>query len=177
LSLSYNEIREYTVFLSSGEDARELRELVHALVDNVVNQELKQAGSNVRLSVTAWDRVAAGRALEGETVNDRFVRLARASSLALCLLIARLGQGTREEIAAVLDTADVELAVLWFVERDSWPESEVGNFLKSLKDLFQFDWAGPPDTVLAAVPIVRVLLHTVFQDSSSSEGSAYRERR
>lgn len=166
------------MFLSSGEDARELRDLVHALVDDVVNQELKQAGSTIRLSVTAWDRIAAGRALEGETVNARFVRLARTSSLTLCLLIATLGQGTREEIEAVLHTDDVELSVLWFVERsDPWPECEVADFLDELKDVLQFEWAGPPDRLLAAVPIVRVLLHTAFRDLSSSALGEYRERR
>jgi hypothetical protein len=178
LALSYNETREYSVFLSSGEDAHELRELVHALVDDVVNQELKLAQSKVRLSVTAWDRVAAGRALEGETVNDRFVRLARQSSLTLCLLIASLGQGTREEIEAVLDTDDVELSILWFVQRsDPWPECEVSEFLQTVKDVLQFEWAGPPDRLLAAVPIVRVLLHTAFHDLAPSESGEYRERR
>src|SRR5205807_2216165 len=95
-----------------------------------INSQLLQAGSSIRLIVDRWERTAPGRT-QGETINSWFARRGRQSSLALCLLIRRLGDGTKEEIEAVLDADDVQLSVIWFVDRDSWPMTAVGRFLRA----------------------------------------------
>lgn len=175
MQLIYSEVSEYTVFLSSGDDALHLRDFVDDLVRNAVNSELDGAGLPIRLLVRRWERTAPGRA-DGESVNARFVRMATSSSITVCLLLARLGDGTREEIEAVLQSDDVELAIVWFVERTAWPDTEVGTFLSALRDRVQIDRAGVPDSPSAAVSLVRLLLHIVLQRLSQPE-EAFRERR
>lgn len=168
--------REYVVFLSSGDDALHLRNLVDDLVRESVNSELHLAGFSIRLLVDRWERTAPGRAA-GETINSWFVRRARGSSLALCLLIERLGDGTKEEIEAVLDSDGVEISVIWFVDRTTWPMTEVGTFLDAHKGELYVDRAGPPDGDGATISLVRVLLHIVMQAVATHGRRGFRERR
>jgi hypothetical protein len=175
VQLVYSSPDEYTVFLSSGDDALHLRDLVDDLVRDAVNEELLRAGLPVRLIVSRWERTPPGRA-QGESVNDRFVRMAKSSSVTLCLLIKKLGKGTREEMEAVLATDDVDLSVIWFVSRATWPMSSVGKFLREHRDEIFIDRAGVPDSPGAAVAVVRFLLHIVMQHLVQTQGG-FRERR
>lgn len=168
---------ELTVFVSSGDDVVCLRDLVDDLVRDAINSEFQRASIPLRLLVSRWERSAPGRAADGEKVNDRFVALARKSSVTLCLLLDRLGAGTREEIEAVLDTPDVDLAILWFVEPHTWPKSEVGCFLESLKDRGVFiDRAGRPDSRGSVVAVMRALLNIAIR-GLAQQGGEFRERR
>jgi len=108
-ALTYYQPQTCRIFLSSGDDALELRDLVHALVDDAVNPQLRHAGFPYQLAVDRWEQTAAERNAEGEDGNARFVRLAKASTVTLSLLLERLGDGTREEIEAVLETDGVDL--------------------------------------------------------------------
>lgn len=176
MQLVYSTNDEYTVFLSSGDDALELRDFVDDLVRDAVNAELDAAELPVRLMVRRWERTPPGRA-DDEPLNARFVRLAQKSSLTLCLLIAHLGQGTKEEIEGVLDVDDVELSIVWFVERTAWPRTEVGQFLEGLRTKVQIDRAGPPDSPGASIALVRLLLHVVLGHLTERAQEHYRERR
>ena len=152
------------IFLSSGDDAHDLRDLVNDLVDDAVNPQLRRANMPYQLAVERWELEAAERNAPGEDGNARFVALAKASTVTLCLLIERLGAGTKEEIEAVLDdTEDVDLAVLWFVPITGWPMSDVGTFLDSRKAEIHIDRAGPPDGPGAVVAIVKLLFKHVLK--------------
>jgi hypothetical protein len=177
---NYSRPDEYTVFLSSGDDATLLRDLVEGLVRDAIIPELHDAGIPVRLMVDRWEHESATRVNPGESVNDIFVRQAVKSSVTLCLLIGELRQGTREEIEAVLDTEGVDLAVIWFVEGGTWPAGEVGTFLCEHKDELFIVRPGPPNSNDATIGLVRQLLHFVLQGISrrQAEGQGgFRERR
>jgi len=176
VQLAFTNPDEFVIFLSSGDDALRLRDLVEQLAQEAVNPELLQAQLGVRLIIDRWERTAPGRTA-GEAVNSWFVRRATTSSLALCLLIRRLGTGTREEIEAVLGTDGVDLSVIWFVDRTTWPRTAVGSFLDRHKDHLYIDRAGPPTEAGAAVALVRLLLHVVMQRLSQQREDGFRERR
>ena len=107
------EIREYTIFVSSGDDALSLRNRVTALIEEVFSPLLRRMGLPFRLQVERWEREPAQRA-PGGNPNAIFVEKARQSDLTLVLLRDRLGPGTREEIEGIADREDVELSILWF---------------------------------------------------------------
>lgn len=177
---NYSRPDEYTVFLSSGDDAARLRDLVEGLVRDAIVPELHDAGIPVRLLVDRWEHESAKRLNPDESVNDIFVRQAVKSSVTLCLLINELRQGTREEIEAVLDTDDVDLAIIWFVQGGTWPAGEVGSFLCDHKHELLIVRPGLPDTNYAIIGLVRQLLNYVLQGISrrQSEGQGgFHERR
>ena len=119
------------LFLSSGDDVLELRRLVHRTVEEAINPVLRARGIPVRLDLDGWDRTAAHRVPPGETVNTEFVARACASHLVLGLLHEKLGDGTREELEAVLAKEDVELSVIWCVERaGEWPRTPAGQLAR-----------------------------------------------
>jgi hypothetical protein len=118
------------LFLSSGDDVLDLRRLVHRTVEEAINPVLRARGIPVRLDLDGWDRTAAHRVPPGETVNTEFVARACAAHLVLGLLHEKLGDGTREELEAVLAKEDVELSVIWCVERaGEWPQTPAGRWL------------------------------------------------
>jgi hypothetical protein len=95
--LSANVIR---VFLSSGDDLLDLRELTDALVRDAVNAVLMQAQVHVRLEIDRWERTAPHRLRPGQHANADFVARAREAHVVMCLLLDELGDGTREELEA-----------------------------------------------------------------------------
>jgi len=122
--------RTYRIFLSSGDDARALRDRVDRIVTDSINSQLLEAGEEVRLEVDRWERTAAQRIEPGRHTNDLFVQRALDSNVTITLLVEQLGKGTRTELEAVLD-ADKQISALWFVPRDSSPDGEVADFLSA----------------------------------------------
>src|SRR6266849_9769774 len=96
--------RTYRIFLSSGDDARALRDRVDRIVTDSINSQLLEAGEKVRLEVDRWERTAPQRAEPDRQTNDRFVQRALDSNVTITLLLEQLGEGTRAELEAVLDT-------------------------------------------------------------------------
>lgn len=147
------------VFLSSGDDVLELRELVYRTVEDAVNPVLRTRGIPVRLDLDGWDRTPAHRVPPGETVNTEFVGRACASHLVLGLLHKKLGEGTREELEAVLAKEDVQLSVIWCVEREAeWPRTPAGQWLGERQQEILADRAGVLGGNGPAVAIFKVLL-------------------
>jgi hypothetical protein len=167
------------IFLSSGDDVLELRELVNRLVEESVNPVLRQNELSVRVEVDGWDRTAAHRVPSGEKTNTEFVRRACNAHLVLGILRDELGDGTREELEAALEKDDVELSVVWCVDRDGdWPETSVGKWLGPMKERLLFDRAGDLGTVGPAIAIVRILLEAVMTAARQNQDQELlRERR
>src|SRR5262245_27776022 len=110
---------EYTLFLSSSDqtETKALRRRIKSLIDDVYSPQLRDNDERARLAVRMWERAAAEQAPPGETTNERFVRMARESSLTLVLILDELRDGTREELEAAIDEPDTQLAVLSFRPR------------------------------------------------------------
>lgn len=166
----------YRVFLSSGDDASVLRNRVDALVTEAINSQLREAGVNLRLEVDRWERTAAASNNPHESTNDQFVRRALESNLTLALLISKMGEGTREEIEATLD-AEQTVSVLWFVPRDSNPNSQVADFLKPNRGRLYYDKTGRPEDDASWHGIVRVLFQVVLAGLNDTEEGLYVEQR
>lgn len=155
-------IRMHRVFLSSGDDARELRDRVDRLVRDAINPSLLEAQTNVRLEVDRWERTAAERT-RGTHTNERFVERARQAQVTMALLLETLGDGTREELEAVLNETDQELCALWFIPRREQPDTQVARFLAENRDRVYYDKTGQPDDVESWVGIMRVLTLVVLE--------------
>jgi hypothetical protein len=155
-------IRMYRIFLSSGDDARDLRDRVQRLVYDAINPSLLQSGANVRLEIDRWEVTAAART-RGTHTNEQFVQRAREAQVTMALLLQTLGDGTREELQAVLDETEEELSALWFIHKHEKPDSEVAQFLDSNRQRLYFDKTGPPDDEESWIGVTRVLMQTVLE--------------
>ena len=167
--------RHYHLFVSSGNDAVELRNRVDRLVRNSVNPEL--VGHQIHFEAYLWERQSPRRLFGRETVDDEFVHRALSSDMVLTLLLARLGKGTKKEIEAVLKSS-TELRALWFVNQDDNPRTEVAKYLRTLarKQKLRYRRAGRPDTPESSEAIVQVLLAAAVE-SVSRQPRDFRERR
>lgn len=166
----------YRIFLSSGDDAADLRDRIDALIVEAVNSQLLQANINLRLEVDRWERTAAATNNPGESTNDQFVKRALESQLTLALLLRKVGEGTREEIEATLE-AEQPVSALWFVPRKSKPKSEVAKFLEPQRDLLYFDKTGRPTEDASWHGIVRILLQLVLHGLKQVPEGLYVEQR
>ncbi len=169
------------VFVSSGDDVARLRKLVERLVNEAIDPVLRENELPVRLEVDLWERSAAQRVRPGETANTRFVNRARKASLVLSMLHEEISEGTLDELEAVLHEEDIELSVVWCVERDDdWPDTHAGRWLGQRRDLNQLfiDRAGAPDTLGPEVAIVRILLEAALTAARKNQAQEpLRERR
>lgn len=134
----------FRIFLSSGDDAADLRDRVDGLVIEAVNSQLMHANINLRLEVDRWERTAAASNNPNESTNDQFVKRALDSNLTLALLLKKVGKGTEEEIEATLE-AEKSVSALWFVPRKSRPRSEVAKFLEPQREHLYYDKTGKPE--------------------------------
>lgn len=171
-------VSEYTVFLSSANDAIELRQRVDGLFHNVVQPALKSAGADIRFHLDMWEKTEPRRLEDEETIDDEFVERAVASDLLLTLIVERLGSGTRKEIEAVL-ASDREISLLWFVDGDEHPDTPAGNFMKQLSEegVLRYRKAGRPGTNESWESIVTVLLAAILAGLTRDQVGGYRETR
>jgi hypothetical protein len=120
------------LFLSSGDDAAELRDRVEDVVQ-VISKQFAEEGSALRFEVDRWESTAPQKAPEGAPVNEIFVQRVKESHLTLVLLFNEIRPGTLDELKAALEAKVVQLAVLWFdslIEQESSPDAlEVKVFL------------------------------------------------
>jgi hypothetical protein len=163
------------IFISSGDDAADLRERVAGLIEKAVNSQLRQLDIDLQLQVDRWEDTAPETNQAGERTNERFVQRALDCDLTLALLLKKLGPGTREEIEATLN-AGKELKVLWFVPKRSKPRSQVAKFLEPLGERIYYDKAGKPEDDESWHGIVRVLLQIVLGDLGRGEGLHHEQR-
>jgi hypothetical protein len=166
----------FRIFLSSGDDAADLRDRVEALVHDAINPQLLEAQMQIRLEVDRWEKTAAQRAHPGKNTNDLFVQRALESNLTMALLQDRVGDGTREELEAAL-AAETEVSALWFVPRDSEPDSEVARFLTPHKQTLYYDKTGAPDSDESWLGITRILFGMVLTALGQRQEGLRVERR
>jgi hypothetical protein len=164
----------YTVFVSSGDDVQELRGRIKRLTQ-LLSEQLHLAGSGVSLRPILWEDVVAQT---GQTrLNEVFVELARSSHLTIVLLQCEVRPGTQEELEAVLEEGDIQVAVLRFIP-DGGCESvdPVIEFLEDRKDDFVLynSW-GPAESDDGWFALARVLFSLVIALAPTFKG-AYRDR-
>lgn len=126
----------YSFFLSYGDEAVDLKNRVKHLIEEF-NRQLGHSPWRVTVMAIDWRDLASKRAPAGGKLNDRFIDLARDSSVTIVLLADSMPPGCEEELLAVLDEAhEVDLKVFWLNPGDE--SSEVGKFLIEHKDDFNY---------------------------------------
>lgn len=174
-----NLISEYVVFLSSSNDAIEVRERIDGLIKNSVNPALKELGEDgARFYLEKWEHTEARRLQPGEKFDDEFVAKALSSDLMMTLVVDRVGPGTRLEMEEVAKS-DTEIAALWFVAFGDQPDTEAASFLNELQDdgILRYKQAGPVGSEESWQAIVRVLIAAAFEAiGRQRNGGDYRER-
>lgn len=171
--------KTFTLFLSSGDDAAELRDRVDEVVQ-IVNKQFAEEGSPLRFEVDRWESTPAQKAPDGAHVNEIFVQKVRNSHLTLVLLFNEIRSGTLEEIEAALEAKVVQLAVLWFDSLESKAVSsnalDVKNFLDSHRQqLLYARVTQPTDSREAWLEIIRVVSRLVASGVASQGKTAIDE--
>lgn len=159
----------YRIFLSSGQDAADLRDRVDGLVRDSINSQLLEAEIDLRVEVDRWERSLAKKNNPGENLNDQFVKRALRSNLTLALLLDELGGGTREELEATL-AAEREVSALWFIPQQSSPDSPVAKFLGEKRRGLLYSKTGEPDSHDSWSGIVRVLFALILEGLKQTHG-------
>jgi cellobiose phosphorylase len=163
--------KRYNVFVSSGADASPVRDRIRGLIQEVFNPALEDSEQGFYLYADMWERTAAQRAA-GESINDVFVARARKSHITLVTLIDQLGDGTREELEAVLNEEDVQLAVMRFTEQttDAAATDALGRYLTKHQQNFLYALhPGGPHSDDAWYTVVRQLLAVVLSALAETE--------
>jgi hypothetical protein len=151
-----------TVFVSSGVDALQQRDFIDALVRDAVNAALARFSVKVRFEVDRWERTAPHKITQDGSANDEFVARAKQASLVVGILIDKMGEGTREELEAVLPEDDVELSIVWCEDREGQPDSAVSRWLAGRQDDVVYDRAGRPDTPGPQIAITRLFIEAML---------------
>lgn len=156
--------RTARVFVSSGDDAVNLRERFDDLI-SVVNP-LLQERADAHITVKKWEHAPAQVTPEG--VIEKFVAQAVASDLTLVLLIDELRPGTRAEVEAVLDSGG-RLSILWFNDRDNvTANQDLIDFLDSIRTRVLYAQVGRPEADSAWLGMVKhvtaIILDLVLAD-------------
>ncbi len=159
------------IFLSSDNDQRPLRDFADALARDAFQSQLFQNNVPVNLHIDRWERSVPGKNLPGTDGNAVFVERARAAGVVLCILGEHLRSGTREELEAVLRDDEVDVAIIWCVGEDTWPDDDVGRFLNGHRETIFIDRAGLPDSSGPMIAITRFLLGHVLKLSQSLENN------
>lgn len=168
--------RTFTLFLSSGTDATPWRDRIETLL-LTISKQFAHEGSRLRFEVDRWEQAAPQRAYAG-TVNDIFVDRARQSDLTLLLLLSEVRPGTREEFEAVLETNDVQLAVIW-LRKDLTLDADaakVKELLEQNRDKVYYGGAEDPESDEAWIEIVRVLSRFVASAVELTNRSGVKQR-
>jgi hypothetical protein len=155
-------IRQYSVFVSSGNDVVTQRRMVEKITHESINPSL--AEHNVRLHPELWEKAPPRRLFGRETIDDEFVAKAVASDLVMTLLWERLGGGTKKEIKAVLKSP-TELSLLWFVGENDHPKTPAGKYIGKLMraQKLRIKRAGPPGHEKNGEVISQVLFDAALQ--------------
>jgi hypothetical protein len=158
-------VSEFVVFLSSSNDAIEIRERVEGLIQNSVNPALKALGERgARFYLEKWEHTEARRLGAGEDFDDEFMEKAVNSDLVMTLVVDRVGPGTKAEMKAVAES-DTEIAALWFVNFGEQPDTDAGRFLNELQNdgILRYKQAGTIGSMESWQAIVRVLMAAAFE--------------
>jgi hypothetical protein len=165
--------REYTIFLSSSDEAefRRLRERIQRLIyDRIVPALVEHyPQTQITLRVCRWEQHAPQYDPE-RSVNEIFVEQARRAHFVLVLLFDEIRPGTRQELEAAL-AASVDVKILVFDRPGQVENSNQEMLLKSLKATYGllYEKCGCPDDEATWFGVFGTLLTLTLQAMADSE--------
>jgi hypothetical protein len=132
-----SQVTRFAVFVSYGDEAKDLKKRVKRLVEEAISRQLNLGVWPIDLVVWDWRDMAGERAPEDGKTNDLFVQKARESSVTMVLLCNKMPPGSEEELLEVVKDPEIDLKVIW-LNSNSSSESEVGQFLTEHSDEFRY---------------------------------------
>ena len=169
---SGDDSKKYTVFLSYGEDGRQMCDLLDSMLREA-NAQLMEQGIPAMIYADRWDHSAAQRVDSGH-VNEVFVERAAASHLTIVLLTNEIRPGTREELEAVLQNTETQLAVIWFDVGGEATEigTPTGTYLKEVvNERMLYLKTGAFDSPQAWQSIFKVVTRLVVHIASTHDST------
>jgi hypothetical protein len=173
-----NRVGEFVIFLSSSNELRSVRDRIEAITDRTINPLPFERSVRIRIRVDRWERSVPQR-VKGERANEMFVAKALSSNLTIVLLQDRLGEGTREELEALLaepvrgaTPSDLpgrpDVALIRFAPTEGADDREIDEiegFLKLNQEKVIYagpEVSGDPDSDQSWFVILKVLLGAVL---------------
>lgn len=150
----------YRVFVSSGSDADVLRDRLESICA-VANEVLKFQRQRSRIEVERWEHTPARR-VETDRVNEEFVRLALSCHLVVALLFDEIRPGTLEELEAVLEAGDIDVAVFCF-DSGQTRTRQMRDFLAQWRDTIRYAEVGRPEDDQAWLELVRAVMNLMIR--------------
>jgi hypothetical protein len=167
--------RTVKVFVSSADEPEHikcLRDRVDLVVGKLLNSALRDADSRLRFECERWEDFPTQKAPVGGKTNDLFVSRARESALTMVLLHDDLRPGTEEEVRAVLNDPDVELAVQRYSSTSADPYLDA--FLEEIKPKVLWgeenDWQSEAAWIVLLRPLLKTVIIEVERLSPTGEG-------
>lgn len=149
---------KYMLFLSSSDEVAAQRRRVRGLINEAFNPQLERT-SSAYIALIQWEDVVPQRAPD-EDVNAIFVERAVESHMTLVLLQDHFGDGTKEELEAVIDKPDVQLSVIRFAPDPGQSRAvpdRIAEFLAPHRRKLLYDETGEQQSDAALHSIVRAL--------------------
>ncbi|MCG7595552.1 hypothetical protein [Mycobacterium sp. PSTR-4-N] len=160
-------VQEFEIFLSSGSDLAQQRDLFELLAD-AINTQALDAGVDYRLAVRRWED-AVSRKTFGDG-NREFRHDAASAHLVVVLLHEDLRPGTKEELLQAVSATQTQVAVIWM---DPPPPNsrkravkELHATLDVLKDEVRWSRTGPPGHESVAAAMVEILSRVIMDISA-----------
>ena len=163
----------YEVFISSANECAPARTLCREIIYGAVNPTLGTERGAPMLVPVMWEDALPQR-VEGETINDFFVRVALECHATIVLFESVLGAGTKDEVLALLERPRSEqtpLAVIAFEPTDGRIRSaELTGFLQLIGQVAGILYAstGSMNSQDAAVTVAKVTWGFAFSAAARS---------
>lgn len=163
----------YEIFISSADECAVARKLCRDMIESAINPSLSSQPGGPMLVPVMWEDALPQRIEGGETVNDFFVRVARECHATIVLLESTLGDGTRDEVLALLERPATEqkpLAVVAFEPSEGRSRSaELTAFLQRIgKVKILYASTGPMESQDAVMTLAKVACHFALSAAFTS---------
>lgn len=163
----FRTVRLCEVFISSGNDLTNERELLRQLVE-AFNKQAIDAQTDYLITVRAWEDAVTRRTFGDGNREFRFD--ASRANLVIVLLHRDLRQGTEEELDAALNAENVQVAIIFMNPPDATSQIESEKYLLAKLDQIRGDvrWFQTKEPGHISVTIAMVsILARLFIDLSS----------
>lgn len=162
-------LRTYEIFISSGSDLAEQRNLLRQLVD-AFNKQARDARVDYQIAVRAWEDAVSRRTFDDGNREFRFD--AEIANLVIVLLHRDLRPGTEEELDAALQSPDVQVAIILMDPPPATTRVKAEKHLREkmaeIRDKVRWYLTDEPGHISVTIAMVSILAR-LFIDLSSPE--------
>lgn len=173
-------VREYEVFVSSGDNLRPQRDLFESLAV-AFNKQALDARAEYRIATRRWEDAVPRKTFRDG--NREFRHDAATAHLVVVLLHRDLRKGTEEELLKAVKASRTQVAVIWMdpppVNSRKKDARELRATLEKLRDEVRWVETGPPGDLTVAIEMAAILARVLVDVSHEhlQDADPYTERR